>query len=821
MITVALFGVAFASSCGLPVDIDPNNMCELDQSGYPSVDADSDPAIPIKLTISSKSAHVDAFRKNHSGTIGTLDDDTGNDGRYVLHCPQASGEKTVKFTVKRPKAYAAFGGEWLKLYPKDSWDNQTIEYEPFTFNHYGAKIPLPEFRPMPSGLENDPYPQVPEIGLNKDDQAPDKDEVNFFMEVSGTGDYELRYANPGIHTPGEVVIEYTPMGVVGAGPTEGPDFTTNEACAQSAIDNGMAYPFMIHKMHTSWTTPEKCAWYSMATTETGKIVGTDVWKVSMRSPPKWVAVEFKSTTLRVGTPWAECSENALNVQTALNSKEYDVGIIMPVLFGHPNLHKKSIALREGFADYDAIIADLKDVSVPVKVVLEIYNAQHAIMGNGRRYTDSADDGQCYKAGTDCPENHFVCKPEYCEIDVWRKIIGDFKRASTKVEVLGSINSGTTTTMYTDVFKVACNTKSNVACIALDGFYFAQGESVPAGLGDGLTTVSVTGQPLFDASAMNDATVHVTLTDTASKLGVWTPYSWYPSIQPQKWAAIVTDASLTHDTSKDHTIPDDGTDSQTSTLDTLFDRGYGWVYLTDQASFSTEPTNSGSGSGFLSQVLRKVEAVSTKKRRLQSAGLPDSALLNEVQYASSVEARSGFSVLSYLSPFRFDFRLPPPEARRLQASFPFWGCDDTLLECKPICLKQHGHVTNKVSSKLCAGAPMDQCACKCYHEAQWTCEGDSVVCKAKFAEGELQTVGDKVCEMRGAPKPMAPEELRDAGFQITSMCEPMKEMRGSAPTAECLAQWKAAEVTSEDQVYEEWLQESFTVAVALGALGLYA
>merc|ERR1719262_341723 len=308
------------------------------------------------------------------------------------------------------------------------------------------------------------------------------DEVNFFMEVSETGDYELRYANPNIK--------------VGA---------------------------------------EK----------------------------KWVAVEFKSTILRVGTPWADCSGNDDTLQNA----RYDVGIIMPVLFGHPNLHSKSLSLREGFADYDAIIADLKDVSVPVKVVLEIYNAQHAIMGNGRRYTDSADDGQCYKAGTDCPENHFVCKPEYCEIDVWRKIIGDFKSASPKVEVLGSINPGTTTTMYTDKFKAACATKSNVACIALDGFYFAQGVSVEAGLGS-LTTVSVTGQPLFDASAMNDATVHVTLTDTASKLGVWTPYSWYPSIQPQKWAAIVTDASLTHDTSKDHTIPDDGTASQTNTLDTL-------------------------------------------------------------------------------------------------------------------------------------------------------------------------------------------------------------------------------------------------------------
>ena len=49
---------------------------------------------------------------------------------------------------------------------------------------------------------------------------------------------------------------------------------------------------------------------------------------------------------------------------------------------------------------------------------------------------------------------------------------------------------------------------------------------------------------------------------------------------------------------------------------------------------------------------------------------------------------------------------------------------------------------------------------------------------------------------------------------------MKEMRGSAPTAECQAQWKAPTVASEPQEYEEWL-ESFAVAVALGALGLYA
>ena len=99
-----------------------------------------------------------------------------------------------------------------------------------------------------------------------------------------------------------------------------------------------------------------------------------------------------------------------------------------------------------------------------------------------------------------------------------------------------------------------------------------------------------------------------------------------------------------------------------------------------------------------------------------------------------------------------------QGRRLQASEPFWGCDDTLFECQPICMKQMGTVTSKVSKKLCAGAPMDQCACKCLHEAQWTCEGAhegatrSVVCEARLGAGELRTVGDKVCEMRGAPKP---------------------------------------------------------------------
>merc|ERR1719263_1497562 len=172
-----------------------------------------------------------------------------------------------------------------------------------------------------------------------------------------------------------------------------------------------------------------------------------------------------------------------------------------------------------------------------------------------------------------------------------------------------------------------------------------------------------------------------------------------------------------------------------------------------------------------------------------------------------------------------------QARRLEASAPFWGCDDTLFECKPICMKTTGVVTTKVSDTLCASAPMDQCSCKCFHEAQWACDGDAVVCKAKFGAGELKTVGDKVCETRGAVKPASIAELR-----VASTCEPVTEMRGSAPTAQCLAQWATPEPTdapavpttqapakTEDveKVAEPLVQQSFATTLALAAIALYA
>ena len=100
---------------------------------------------------------------------------------------------------------------------------------------------------------------------------------------------------------------------------------------------------------------------------------------------KWVAVEFKSTLLRVGTPWAECSG------AALGAASYSVGSIMPILFGGPNLN--SIALLAGNPSYLDVISELTGVTVPVKVVLEIFNKDK------KTYTDSKEDTQCYRVGS--------------------------------------------------------------------------------------------------------------------------------------------------------------------------------------------------------------------------------------------------------------------------------------------------------------------------------------------------------------------------------------------------------------------------------------
>jgi len=70
--------------------------------------------------------------------------------------------------------------------------------------------------------------------------------------------------------------------------------------------------------------------------------------------------------------------------------------------------------------------------------------------------------------------------------------------------------------------------------------------------------------------------------------------------------------------------------------------------------------------------------------------------------------------------------------------------------------------------------------------------------------------------RHAPKPASPAELR-----VASTCEPVTDMRGSAPTEECLAQWRTPVAAKASQENLELFDESFAATVALAALALYA
>ena len=98
--------------------------------------------------------------------------------------------------------------------------------------------------------------------------------------------------------------------------------------------------------------------------------------------------------------------------------------------------------------------------------------------------------------------------------------------------------------------------------------------IEAGLPADTTTVLGLGSPLFDTAFLDNdkvgaASVYVTL--ASSELGIWNPFSWYPYVPTTKWAAIVTERSTVDDVA------------------VLFDRGYGWVYLTSETGFETKST----------------------------------------------------------------------------------------------------------------------------------------------------------------------------------------------------------------------------------------
>jgi hypothetical protein len=247
---------------------------------------------------------------------------------------------------------------------------------------------------------------------------------------------------------------------------------------------------------------------------------------------------------------------------------------------------------------------------------------------------------------------------------------------------------------------------------------------------------------------------------SDNIGIWNPYSWYPLVTNSKWAAIVDEV-------------DEG-DMQ-STLNTLFDRGYGYVFLTDKDGFLESSKYN----------LKLLDAIYTKKTTGLSGFEPEERRLDSER--------------------RLLENKKPVNTEGLRYS---WGCDDTLYHCSPVCLSQNGPITTIAANDKCADAPLDMCKCKCYYNAAWTCSNGEVVCQATKGI-ETMIVGDLLCENRGTEKPTFEQlsEQRQAGE-----CEPLPTTRGQFPVEQCLTQW-ATTTTEEPLKTTEAPAEEATVAPA--------
>jgi hypothetical protein len=165
----------------------------------------------------------------------------------------------------------------------------------------------------------------------------------------------------------------------------------------------------------------------------------------------------------------------------------------------------------------------------------------------------------------------VCDPKYCELQRWREII-DLYQDMSNVKVLGLIetkeadgNGGFKPRSKTAIEDDIKLYKDHVPTIS--GFYFNEvgTNTYPVGTETHTNTLLEiahskladrtkyfvafgVGEPLFDTSAVvadGAPDLWVTLTDEASSLGVWTPYSWFSSLAngytfaSTNWGAVVS------------------------------------------------------------------------------------------------------------------------------------------------------------------------------------------------------------------------------------------------------------------------------------------
>merc|ERR1719181_1053338 len=98
------------------------------------------------------------------------------------------------------------------------------------------------------------------------------------------------------------------------------------------------------------------------------------------APKRWVAMEFKKSQLRVGSPWSNCVFNN-GVGTEAASDYSSVGTIIPVYLGNPSL------LIQDFKDVKATLEQAYGASptnVATKIILAIFtdNADSSVQSGG-------------------------------------------------------------------------------------------------------------------------------------------------------------------------------------------------------------------------------------------------------------------------------------------------------------------------------------------------------------------------------------------------------------------------------------------------------
>jgi len=732
-----------------------------------------------------------ADRTKHGPTVGGFAYEQIN-GRYVLDCAQIAttpgrpvtqtgGEKTIMIKVTRPSEITEFGGEWVKAYEKDSWENVTNEYEPFTFNDFGSKIPLQEFR----ATTKDGH------GRTIVDDAAPVDAIHVFMVMDKVGDYEVRYGNPNLNVTGGTADQWIAIEFKKHQLRVGSPWATcgdTGIAAASYADVGTLVPVYLGNpslnLHAYQAVGKTI---SDAFAETSAIPTKVI--LPMFAPdndgadkdPEPAATTVAGATLTWTEGWVACTADDCGADTC------DADAIAEC---------KASNMRWGYSPNTAYHCDSRWTDKDGT-------------GVGSVTDDDIADGicvkkeytSCYKSGAACPLDHSTCSPKNCELQRWREIVDMFNDIDS-VDVLALVetkDADGATRSKEAIEKDIALYKAHVP--AIKGFYFNQVGTDIDGPPEQTTTTQVAalidiaqdelkcaadtsttpptpacgdyfvafgvGEPLFDTDAvveygtqMKDGAyvpavdLWVTLNDDAGSLGVWTPYSWFSSLAngytfaAKNWGALVTDVTDAADyTPTTTTLP--GT---ASIITTLFDRGYGYVYLTDQEFFNT--TN-----GKLKDLISGINGMGRRRLTEEEEEAPKKRFLQDV--VDNGVTRTQFQ------------------------------CDDTLFECKPVCVEGNGAVFNKVPDSKCAGPKPDECSCRCFYDAYWTCEDDKIVCKAKIQGGDEQTVGDLVCSTRGTPKPAwdvagtAVLERAAAG-----VCQPLAVLREARPAAQCLVQYAA-------------------------------